>query len=1043
MRKNMFNEDGRVKIPALVHLTRLGYTYRSTKKIRPVVDVETNIYRPSFLAAINRLNAATLGEQTLTEQDAERIIRQLGDMLQGEDLGRKFFMKLQQGVPYDGRILRLIDFDKREKNTFEVVTEMPCGTEEASFRPDITIYINGLPLAFMEVKKPNNLKGMQAEYQRMTMRSTDAKFRVYINETQLMLFSNNMEYNDCESVPISGAFYATAAYGHLFFSHFREEAPHLERVIQPLDEEAETEILRDANMAALRSTAEYPVNRRPDTPTNRLLTSLFAPERLLFLLHYGFNYVTRTNAEGVQQLEKHVMRYQQFFASLAMRRCAADLQKQPLGYIQPAPSSLGIVAERPQPQKARGGVIWHTQGSGKTELAYYNVHILSDYYAARHIVAKFYFIVDRLDLMTQAANEFRARGLNVVEVENRAKFIENIQSLNEQTDTGGLVMNVVNIQRFSDEAVVKAPVYHVQVQRIYFIDEAHRDFKETGEYLSRLVNSDRQAIKFALTGTPLIGKVKTKDLFGDYLHKYYYNMSIKDGYTLRLIREGIKTEYRLKLEGVANLLEEQVAKGSLQKKDITCQIEYVQPLVDYIEEDFTAFRLMTQDTIQTQHAAPVGAMIVCDSSAQAQAVQNELVRRGTFSSALILSTIGETKEELTAKRDAFKRGETDILVVYNMLLTGFDAPRLKKMYLGRKIKAHNLLQALTRVNRPYQGLHYGYVVDFADIRQEFDKTNQAYLAELQEELGDSYRQYASIFKTTEEIEEDLTKIKDTLFSFNTTNLEQFEREIDAIEEKQPLYTLRHALNLYKELHNLAGLFGYQEILERLEPEKVKRLLQMVSLRIETLNQQDLLHGTENMDALIEASCSHLTIHFHKVAEGELALADGYYEKRNRTLGEFARNQDPKDPEYIALKDELRRVLENHDMREMSLDEMKAQDEKLTSIRQQIQRLNAANQRLADAYDGDNRFMRLHKKFARNDQLHAPSKLFRVLFGLKQATDDTLLHNTHLLENEAVFQQLLRQSIRKSLKIEFPDIPLAKRRSLTKALSADVYQEYTL
>lgn len=1042
MRKNMFSEDGRVKIPALVHLTRLGYTYRSTKKIRPCVDLETNIYRTSFLAALNRLNAAELGERTLTEQDAERIIRQLGDMLQGEDLGRKFFMKLQQGFSYDDHILRLIDFNHLDTNTFEVVTEMPCGTEDLSFRPDITVYINGLPLAFMEVKKPNNLKGMQAEYQRMIKRSMEAKFRVYINETQLMLFSNNMEYNDRESVPISGAFYATAAYGHLFFSHFREEDLHLERFVRPLDEEAETEILRDTNMAALRSTAEYPLNRRPNTPTNRLLTSLFSPERLLFLLHYGFNYVTRTNAEGVQQLEKHVMRYQQFFAALAMRYCVANLQ-QPQRYIQPKPSSLGIVAETPLPRKARGGVIWHTQGSGKTELAYYNVHILSDYYTARHIVTKFYFIVDRLDLMTQAANEFRARGLNVVEVENRAKFIENIQSLSDQTDTGGLVMNVVNIQRFSHEAVAKAPVYNVQVQRIYFIDEAHRDFKENGEYLSRLVNSDRQAIKFALTGTPLIGKVKTKDLFGDYLHKYYYNMSIKDGYTLRLIREGIKTEYRLKLEDAANMLEKQVAKGSLQKQDITCQPEYVQPLMDYIEEDFAAFRLMTQDIIKEQHAAPVGAMIVCDSSAQAQAVQKELTRRRHFSSALILSTIGETKEELTAKRDAFKRSETDFLVVYNMLLTGFDAPRLKKMYLGRKIKAHNLLQALTRVNRPYKGLRYGYVVDFADIRQEFDKTNKAYVAELQEELGDSYRQYASIFKTTEEIEKDLTKIKDTLFSFNTNNLEQFEQEIDAIEEKQSLYELRHALNLYKELHNLSELFGYQEILERLEPEKAKRLLQMVNLRIETLNQQDLLNGTENMEALIEASCSHLDIHFHKVSEGELALADGYYEKRNRTLGEFACNQDPKDPEYIALKDELRRVLENHDMREMSLDEMKMQDEQLTSIRQQMQRINAANQRLADKYDGDNRFMRLHKKLARNDQLRSPSKLFSVLSGLKQVTDNTLLHNAHLLENEAVFQQLLRQSIRKSLKAEFPDIPLADRRSLTKDLSTDIYQEYTL
>ena len=93
-----------------------------------------------------------------------------------------------------------------------------------------------------------------------------------------------------------------------------------------------------------------------------------------------------------------------------------------------------------------------------------------------------------------------------------------------------------------------------------------------------------------------------------------------------------------------------------------------------------------------------------------------------------------------------------IIVVQNMLLTGFDAPRLKKIYLGRVIKAHNLLQTLTRVNRPYKNFKYGYVVDFADIREEFDRTNAAYFNELQQQLGEDFKTYSNIFLSQEEIE---------------------------------------------------------------------------------------------------------------------------------------------------------------------------------------------------------------------------------------------------------------------------------------------------
>ena len=107
-------------------------------------------------------------------------------------------------------------------------------------------------------------------------------------------------------------------------------------------------------------------------------------------------------------------------------------------------------------------------------------------------------------------------------------------------------------------------------------------------------------------------------------------------------------------------------------------------------------------------------MIVCDSSKQAVAVFNKL-HESEYSSALILHDVDD-KETRENNVSSFKKGSIDFLIVYNMLLTGFDAPRLKKLYLGRVIKDHNLLQALTRVNRPYKTYRYGYVVDFADIR---------------------------------------------------------------------------------------------------------------------------------------------------------------------------------------------------------------------------------------------------------------------------------------------------------------------------------------
>lgn len=260
------NENSRVKIPALVHFTRLGYKFISLRKYEGVIDDDTNILVDVLCDAINRINATSL-----TTTDVQKIVNALKAMLENDDLGREFYSVLING--YNG--LKLIDFEDfgGTVNSYHVVTEMTCKNGSDEFRPDITPLINGIPLAFIEVKKPNNKGGIKAEYDRMLMRVKNKKFRRFINLTQIMVFSNNSEYDDTEAVPLEGAFYSTISYEKLFFSHFREEDEKLLTSVPEKDEAVENFILTDNNLSSIKYSPEYVTNSSPVSPTNRIITS--------------------------------------------------------------------------------------------------------------------------------------------------------------------------------------------------------------------------------------------------------------------------------------------------------------------------------------------------------------------------------------------------------------------------------------------------------------------------------------------------------------------------------------------------------------------------------------------------------------------------------------------------------------------------------------------------------------------------------------------------------------------------------------------------
>lgn len=990
-----FNEDSRVKIPAILHLMRLGYKYLSLKG--QSWDLDTNIFPDVFKTAISKINPG------IEVAEAGRLLEDVKLLLDNEDLGKAFFERLSERSN-----TKLIDFENFNNNTFHVVTELTCQNGDEEFRPDITLLINGMPLVFIEVKKPNNREGILAERDRINKRFQNPKFKRFANITQFMIFSNNMGYDDGDPEPVQGAFYASSSYHKPVFNYFREEEIlNLTALLKPVLDDDELKVLKDNNLEVIRSNPEFQTNKQPERPTNRICTSLLSRERLAFILRYALAYVSESDG-----LQKHIMRYPQLFATKAIERKLSEGVKK--------------------------GIIWHTQGSGKTALTFYNVRFLTDYFQQQQVIPKFYFIVDRLDLLQQAQREFTARGLTVHTINSRDDFTRDIKATQViHNHSGKPEITVVNIQKFKDDPdVVSTKDYNVAIQRVYFLDEVHRSYNPKGSFLANLSQSDSNAIKIGLTGTPLLGDdYNSRALFGDYIHKYYYNASIADGYTLRLIREEISTQYKIELQKA--LEEAEVKMGDVDRKLIYAHPSFVEPMLTYIVNDFEKSRGALNDTT-------IGGMVICDSSDQAKQMfeifngvyadapilpqtsnsKTEVLEvaepaptsyaesakqaQKVKNAALILHDIG-TKEERKNWVEDFKAGKIDFLFVYNMLLTGFDAKRLKKLYLGRVIRKHNLLQALTRVNRTYKDFRYGYVVDFADIRKEFDATNKAYFDELQSELGDEMEHYSHLFKSQEEIKQEIEHIKDVLFRFDTDNMEEFCNQISQIQDRDTILALKKALGDARSLYNLIRLQGEYDFLDELDFAKLNVLYRETSNHLDLLNLKNDLESGEDTSNLLNRALEDVIFKFVKIGEEELVLADKLKNTLRQTREALASNFDQQDPQFISLKEELERLFKKKNLSEVTQDEMVANIDALNKIHDRVKELNRQNNQLRQKYLGDAKYTRIHKRLQerqknQSDISESERKIFEALAGVKQDADEQVLNNSQVLDNESYFER---------------------------------------
>lgn len=1013
----------------------MGYEYVSLNGVKkydiPAVEFDplTNILTKQFTDAFLSLNP------DLEEVDAVKKLKDIQDSLANDDLGREFFYKILQ-EPGVGRIIDLSTEENfRNNNTFQVATEMTCGDKSSdNFRPDITLFINGLPLAFIEVKKENNDTGIKAETERMKKRFENDKFRRYLNITQIMVFSNDMEYDDLLT---QGAYYATIGRHTTCYNCFREDGqtsfPIL-HLFEPLSNKTEQMILTDNNVEAYIASDAYLQNRDNfDTPTKRIVNSLFTFNRLRFLLKYGICYVDEPNG-----LQKHIMRYPQIFATKAIERALNhDLRK---------------------------GIIWHTQGSGKTALAYYNVKFLTEYYSSKGIIPQFFFIVDRLALMQQAQQEFSKRGLVVNPIDTKDDF-KNIISSNKTTRNaeGKPEITVVNIQKFSDDSrATSKNDYNLNIQRVYFIDEAHRDYNPAGCFLKTLIQSDPNAIRFALTGTPIISReYRTTDIFGDYIHTYYYNASIADRYTLRLIREDIGSNFKIKMQEILNSI--RVKVGSVNAPSVYRHHSYVQPLLDYVMDDLKAFRIKNNDN-------SLGGMVVCNSSEQAKlmyrlflekyadteelanergddgqiiykSVGPEVIdakmaspQKGYYRAALILYD-SDDKDARAKWINLFKEGKIDLLIVYQMLQTGFDSPRLKKLYLHRVVKDHNLLQTLTRVNRPYKEMRFGYVVDFANIEEEYNKTSKDYEKELEAEQGAEAQKHSDLLLVSlEEAEKRYKESVAELEGLDLGNPQTFSRQLDLEDDRDRVKTILHSLEEIRDLGNMLISQGHAEVFKAMAVEQkgttseaipnINNFIKAARNRYIFLGFQQGVEDNENVQQLLNMALEDIEFSFYKRGEAELELKEQYREALAHTRQQLAENIDPDDPRYRSLLEEFLRLFRKKDMDIAENFNLHAQVKNLNDILKRIKKINEEDAITALRYNNDRKFARIEKRIQEKDKQNEEQsvtpnkfawskdkeKLNLVLLKIKEECDENFFLNTAMINAPGYFTKFLVEII---------------------------------
>lgn len=820
-----FKEDHISQLPALMLLMKLGYTYLTPDEALAMRGGKTsNVLLEEVLRnQLRRINSIRVNrnkEELFSEQNIEngvlamRNIPMEGGYLNGNEtvynlltLGKAF----EQSIDGDKKsyTMRFIDWERPERNVYHVTEEFAVTRTGMAdtYRPDIVLFVNGIPLVVIECKRPD-IKGAldQAISQHLRNQKEDGIRSLYLYSALLMSIGNSY-----------GA-YGTTATPAKFWNKWREmfvteqdEAEYARQldnlVNEPLSEEQKDHLF--GNRFRYVRTYFDEQMQEPVLPTeqDRYLFSLCRPERLLDLIH---NFTIYDG--GIKKLA----RYQQYFA---VKEIVARVRTLDHG-------------------KRRGGVVWHTQGSGKS----LTMVLLAQAIAQMQEIpsARIVMVTDRTDLDSQITSTFKKCGREVMNATTGTHLVELLESKSD-----AVITTIIN--KF--ETAVKRMSRPLTDPNIFIlIDEAHRSqYKEMAIKMDKVLPN---ACKIAFTGTPLMKKEKnTARTFGGIIRPVYtVRQAVEDGAVVPLlyegrivpqsVNEGPIDEHFTKVCEELNEYETADLKKKYSRTDFVSQTDQrIYSIAWNISEHFrnnwqgTKFKAMLvvpRKSIAVLYKKYLDGLRIVSSEVLITAPDT---REGEESS------YGETSEAVNAYWDRmmdehgtpkkyqdnliarFKNQEhPEIMIVVDKLLTGFDEPKVVVMYLDRKLNGHTLLQAVARVNRVCDDKEFGYIIDYYGVLKELDDALELYSnydAEEQEAFRETLEPVDTEIEKLPQRYSDLWELFKTIP--NKRDLEAYAQSLREEDRRQEFY---ERLTAYASCLKIA--LSTREFHVRTSEEEVKR-----------------------------------------------------------------------------------------------------------------------------------------------------------------------------------------------------------------------------
>ncbi|QDZ08217.1 type I restriction endonuclease subunit R [Sphingomonas panacisoli] len=638
-----------------------------------------------------------------------------------------------------GRQLRFVDWDDPAANLFHMTAEFPVQREGAADtrRPDIVLFVNGIPFAVIEVK--SSVVGTEQGISQQLRNQGPTEIPRLFASAQLLIAANPSDPR-----------FATTGTAAQFWALWREheiiEAVIHGTVNAGLAIETSSAIFADFSIHRRRheKLMEHGGGRQP-TPLDRLLVSLCGPTRLLDIAR-GY---TLFDAG-----DKKVPRYQQYFG---VRRAIDRLKT------------------RDEADRRRGGVIWHTQGSGKS---------LTMVMLAGEIIravpnARIVLVTDRTDLDIQIRDTFKDTGKEVVQADSGADLGRLIRA---RTD---IITTLIHKFR---SLVERGGLRDEDPDVFLLVDESHRSQTVTDdESMHRQMRAIfPRACYIGFTGTPLLKRERsTFTTFGGLIHSYKIDEAVRDKAVVPLLYEGRHVDMDVEQDGLDRWFE-RVTKALTddQKTDLKHRMGRANEVLGatpWLRE--VAFDV-SEDFARNWQGTPFRGQLVARGKREAVLLKQLIKGFGDVTAEVIISDIDDREghDEVADEDDdivrahirqakalhgdlktferfviqGFKAGKgPDILIVVDKLLTGFDAPRNRVLYLAKSLKEHGLLQAIARVNRLYQDDEaektHGHIVDYAGVLGELDKALTSYQAFADYDEGDVAQALVSIREETERL----------------------------------------------------------------------------------------------------------------------------------------------------------------------------------------------------------------------------------------------------------------------------------------------------